>query len=223
MNQDKIHAEKELCQVIIEVLNEKKPQTVEQLASLASEKARSLGLSATKEEAIECILRLQSQGRLSFVKQYLAPPLSLTAYLKSEQALWYWLIVTTAIAATAVVFILPEDYFPWIYVRYIISSIFVLWLPGYSFTRALFPERVPSTHALPHPHETSEKGLDILELVTLSVSMSLALVLIVGFLLSFAPWGIGLTSIVPSLLSLTMVLATAAVIREHQAKTRTLA
>jgi uncharacterized membrane protein len=49
--------------------------------------------------------------------------------------------------------------------------------------------------------------------------MSLALTPIVGLILNYTPWGIRLTQITLSLLALTVVFATAAVLREHQAKT----
>jgi uncharacterized membrane protein len=48
--------------------------------------------------------------------------------------------------------------------------------------------------------------------------MSLALTPIVGLILNYTPWGIRLTPIVLSLLALTIVFATAAIIRGNQAK-----
>jgi len=48
--------------------------------------------------------------------------------------------------------------------------------------------------------------------------MSFALVPIVGLLLNYTPWGVRLTPIVLSLLALTIVFATVALIREKQAK-----
>jgi uncharacterized membrane protein len=51
--------------------------------------------------------------------------------------------------------------------------------------------------------------------------MSLALTPIVGLILNYTPWGIRLTPIVLSLLALTIVFATAAIIREHKAKVKT--
>jgi uncharacterized membrane protein len=51
--------------------------------------------------------------------------------------------------------------------------------------------------------------------------MSIALVPIIGLLLNYTPWGIRLTPIILSLLALTIVFATAAVIREYQIKKQT--
>lgn len=70
-----------------------------------------------------------------------------------------------------------------------------------------------------HSLGTTEKYLDTIERVALSLGMSIALVPIIGLLLNYTPWGIRLTPIVLSLLALTIVFATAAIIRENQAKT----
>ena len=192
-------------ETIIQIIKERKPQTVEQLVTLAKEK-----LQISEREILETILQLQNEGKISLTKQQSQTSLNLTAYLKTEQALWYWITLTLSAATTAVVFTIPEDFYPWVYVRYVLGTIFVLWLPGYTFIKALFPAEPPI--------KTSEKTLDTIERVALSLGMSLALVPIVGLLLNYTPWGIRLTPIVLSLLALTVVFATAAVIREHQAK-----
>jgi len=192
-------------ETIIQIIKERKPQTVEQLVTLAKEK-----LQISEREILETILQLQNEGKISLTKQQSQTSLNLTAYLKTEQTLWYWITLTLSAATTAVVFTIPEDFYPWVYVRYVLGTIFVLWLPGYTFIKALFPAEPPI--------KTSEKTLDTIERVALSLGMSLALVPIVGLLLNYTPWGIRLTPIVLSLLALTVVFATAAVIREHQAK-----
>jgi len=64
-----------------------------------------------------------------------------------------------------------------------------------------------------------KRKLDNIERIALSIGMSLALVPLVGLLLNYTPWGIRLTPITISLLALTLILSTAAIIREHQTKT----
>jgi len=60
--------------------------------------------------------------------------------------------------------------------------------------------------------------MDTIERIALSFGMSLTLVPLVGLILNYTPWGIRLTPITLSLLSLTIVFATTAVLREYQAK-----
>jgi uncharacterized membrane protein len=103
-----------------------------------------------------------------------------------------------------------------VYLRYVLGAVFVLWLPGYAFIKALFPQNLPFAKALARLSDTSEKELDAIERIALSLGMSIALVPIVGLLLNYTPWGIRLTPIVLSLLALTTILSTAGIIREHQ-------
>jgi len=97
------------------------------------------------------------------------------------------------------VFLVPENAFPVVYARYVFGSVFVLFLPGYSLIRALF----------------SGKELDSIERFALSVGLSLALVPMAGLLLNYTPWGIRTTPVTLSLLGLTLVFASAAVIRDY--------
>jgi uncharacterized membrane protein len=62
-----------------------------------------------------------------------------------------------------------------------------------------------------------EKELDSIERFALSLGVSLALVSIVGLLLNYTPFGIQLAPITLSLLALTIILATTAIIRAHKA------
>jgi uncharacterized membrane protein len=121
------------------------------------------------------------------------------------------LTVVTAIVAFTVL----EDAFPLVYLRNVLGTTFILWLPGYAFIKALFPQKLPFAKALAHSLDASEKGLDAIERIALSMGMSIALVPIVGLLLNYTPWGIRLTPIILSLLALKRARA---IIREHQAR-----
>jgi uncharacterized membrane protein len=69
------------------------------------------------------------------------------------------------------------------------------------------------------PIKASDKDLDTIERIALSVGISIALVPMVGLLLNYTPWGINLTPSTLSLAALTLAFATAALIREHQTTT----
>ena len=193
----------ELAQLITYIIEEKKPQTIKQLAILVKEKFQT-----SEQEIVGSILKLQSEGKISFTKKPSQTPPKLAAYVKTEQTLWYWATIAMAVVTVATVFTIQEDFYPWVYIRYVLGAIFVLWLPGYSFTKALFPTQVPI--------KLSTETLDTIERIALSLVMSLALVPIVGLLLNYTPWGIRLTLIVLSLLALTIVFSTTAVIRDYK-------
>ena len=198
--------DEELAQTILQLSKEEKPETVEQLVNATKEKLRT-----PEKEIVKAILKLQSEGKIKLTKQPTAVPTEFSLYLVTEQALWYWITIATAVVTAATVFAIPEDLYPWVYARYVLGTIFVLWLPGYTFIKALFPTHLPI--------KTSREDLDTIERVALSIGMSLALVPIVGLLLNYTPWGIRQTPIVLSLLTLTVIFATTGILREHQAKT----
>ena len=186
-------------------MNKRKPQTVKQLIAFVKEK-----MPIPEKEISEAILTLQTQGKIKLENQPLPTPLKLATYMKTEQALWYWVTIAIAAITVAIVFTVPEDFYPWSYLRNALGIIFVLWLPGYALIKALFPIHVPI--------KTSTETLDNIERIALSLGMSLALVPLIGLLLNYTPWGIRLTPIVLSLFALTLFFATVAVARENQAK-----
>jgi len=189
----------EMDQCIIQTVKESKPENVKQLIKLVQEK-----LPLSEREIFNRILYLQEKEELHLEPHQTLTPQKLTTYLSSSQVYWYWITVILASTTALLVFIIPENAFPLVYARYILGSIFVLWLPGYTLIKALFPE----------------KELDSVERVALSIAMSLALVPITGLLLNYTAWGIRLTPITISLLALTLTFATAAIVRERRAKAR---
>lgn len=194
-------------QYIIHLLKTEKPESVEQLAKRVKEK-----YTLSKQEIIKLIVELENEGKVHLRKGDTTIPSSFAKYVFSTRPSWYWITVTLAAATSVSVFAIPENVYPLVYVRYVLGAIFVLWLPGYTFIKALFPSKVPI--------KTSSENLDTIERVALSAGMSLALVPILGLILNYTPWGIRLTPITISLLTLTLVFATVAVVREYLAKTK---
>ena len=178
--------------IVQTVINEK-PETVSKLIKIMRQK-----YSLTEHELAQILVQLENEGKMHFKEKETSIPPTLKEYIFSSKARWYWSIITLAMVTTITVFTIPENAYPIVYIRYVLGSIFVLWLPGYSFIKALFPT----------------KELDSVERISLSIGMSLALVPIVGLLLNFTPWGIRTTPVILSLLALTIAFATAAVIRD---------
>jgi len=194
-------------QLIQQLLEEEKPQSVEQLAKLVQQK-----FPLPTQKVLEHILRLHEEGKITLKSPIAPTPSKIIDYIRSSQAYWYWTTIIISLTTTILVFTVPEDAYPIVYVRYVLGSIFVIWMPGYTFIKALFPTKVPI--------QTSSTELDTVERIALSVGMSLALVPLVGLLLNYTPWGIRLTPITLSLLALTLSFSTAAIVREYQTKTK---
>lgn len=109
---------------------------------------------------------------------------------------------------------------------------FVLFVPGYAFIAALFPEAGESPEESPSasPGETlddaesskwsvsvtSQEGIDGLERVALSFGLSIAVVPLIGLALNFTPWGIRPVPITIAVSGFTLV-ATAVAAGRRQA------
>ena len=196
-----------LYQTIIQIVKEKEPNSVKELVDLTKAK-----LPIPEQEIIEAILKLQSQKQIVLSKPEAPAPENFAAYITIEQATWFWITLATAFGTLAAVFLIPETLTPWVYIRYILGSVYVLWLPGYTFLRALFPITRSGKNG---------KSLDTTERIALSIGMSLALVPLTGLLLNYTPWGIRLAPIVLSLLALTLIFSAVALTREYQSQKRT--
>ena len=186
-------------QYILRTVREMNPETVEELVELVQ-----LEYPVPQKKIMERILHLQNQGKIVFEEPSVIFSVTLKDYILSTKALWYWTILALALVTTIAVFTIPKNAHPIVYARWLLGSIFVLLLPGYSLIKALFPT----------------KELDNIERAALSIGMSLALVPITVLLLNYTPWGVRTTPVTLSLLALTIILATLALLREHQVKTK---
>jgi uncharacterized membrane protein len=91
----------------------------------------------------------------------------------------------------------------------------VLFVPGYVFIAALFPEQGdgPETD---QEAESSRSGIDGIERVALSFGLSIALVPLIGLVLNFTPWGIRLTPIMVAVSGFTLGAIAVAAYRRWQ-------
>jgi hypothetical protein len=192
--------EDELDQQIIRTVETAKPESVQQLVDKVQAQS-----SKSKQEILDRIIHLEQEEKIHFKTPQTSTPQKFGSYLRSNLALWYWITIALSIAT---VFTLPGDAYPIVYLRYVLGAIFILWLPGYAFIKMLFPRQLPL--------ETNDRVLDMVEQAALSIGMSIVLVPVIGLLLNYTSWGIRLTPIVLSLLGVTIVFSTAAVIREYQ-------
>jgi hypothetical protein len=204
--------EQALAITILQAVQEQKPETTHQLICIVHDKLPN----TTKQQILDTITKLQEQGKLQLTKQPTYTPTSLSAYLKTPNTTWYWTTLALTLASITAIFTIPEDLQPIVTVRYVLGTIFILWLPGYTFIKALFPQTPP-----PKPGTwltRTVQNLDTIERIALSIGLSLALVPIVGLLLNYTPWGIRLAPITLSLTTLTLAFATAALLRENQTR-----
>jgi uncharacterized membrane protein len=105
--------------------------------------------------------------------------------------------------------------------RVVFGLPFVLFVPGYAFIAALFPEagEGPATEEADEEQEGEigdRSGIDGIERVALSFGLSIAIVPLIGLVLNFTPWGIRLVPIMVSV-SLFTLASTAVAARRRWA------
>lgn len=144
-------------------------------------------------------LRLESEEKISSEKPRRMDAPSFTNYLFSEGRSWFWIILGLALVASFVVFVIPEDSFPFSYIRYFFGSLLVLFLPGFTFLKSVF----------------DQQDLGVIERFALSLGLSLAFVSFIGFLLNYTPWGIRIEPVTSCLLLLVLVFLFFGVIRDY--------
>jgi hypothetical protein len=193
---------KDPAETLVRIMKEKKPDTVKVLVTLAKQELR-----LSEREILKLVIELQDKGQIKLTERSVATPSTLSTYLKTSPPIWYCATIALAAITTICVFTVPDNLYPWVYSRYVLGAIFVLWLPGYALIKALFPENKTIVE--------KQNSLDTIERSALSIGLSLALVPIIGLLLNYSPWGIRLAPITLSLLALTLILATVALVREH--------
>ena len=96
---------------------------------------------------------------------------------------------------------------------------FVLFVPGYVFIAALFPEAGPSAEETPDPDTPDpgeHSGIDGIERVALSFGASIAIVPLIGLVLNFTPWGIRLVPILVSVSGFTLIAVGVAAVRRWE-------
>ena len=187
---------------VVEIVKNQKIENTSQLIRLVQEK-----YSLSTDEVTQIIVELGNKNMLVFARTKLLDPTKLKTFLFSSQSLWYWLTMTLAIATAVTVFTISENTYPLLYLRSFFGLLFVMFLPGFTVIKALYPFKIPL--------ETSSENLDRVERIALSIGLSLVLTPTVGLLLNYTSWGIQSTPATLSLLGLSIIFATVALVREY--------
>lgn len=115
-----------------------------------------------------------------------------------DYSLWFWTVIS--MTAVTLILVLSSDSCQCLTpLRYFFGSIFVLFLPGYTLVRALYPRR----------------ELSPIEELALSIGLSLAVVPLVGLVLNYTPFGIRLTPVLASLSILVALQSLIGLYREY--------
>lgn len=130
-----------------------------------------------KEKLARELHCLWEEGKIQLSEQ--EPPSGFKEYLFGVRGLWFFGIPAFILAACLLIYAFPA-YEMLTYSRYLMGSVFILYVPGFVVVEALY---------------SSKKDLDELERLVLSVGLSLTLVPLLALVLAYTPWGVSLDSI----------------------------
>jgi hypothetical protein len=197
--------------VVFGILKEQKPETTQQLIELVQNKTE-----LSHEQITKLLIELENEEKLYFTKKPTPSSTTQKSCIFWLHSAWYWTVAALVMATTVAIFAIPDTAYPIIYLRSALGVIFVLFLPGYAFIKLLFPMKLQRNVAFLTKGIPANEKMDSIERLALSIGMSFGLTLTVGLVLNYTPWGIRLTPITLSLLALSVIFTTAAIIREFQ-------
>ena len=152
-----------------------------------------------RHKAVEKAYNMWLEGKLRLRDP--SPPRDFLEYLsRPDYSAWLWAsALLLALTLIAVGFSWLAK--PILYARYVLGTLFVLYMPGMALIEALYPR---------------EEELSPLERLALSIGLSLAVVPLIGLVLNYTPWGIRLNPILASLTLYTAAMLTLAAYRKYQ-------
>jgi len=158
--------------------------------------------SLTKAAVTDIVWLLAAQDKVSLQE---ALPKSFVDFLRTwQENLWFYASLGISFVTILVVYFTTPE-LPLLVLRWAFGSVLAFFIPGYEALQGLYPE---------------DRTIDCAERIALSVAVSVVLVMLVGLLLNYAPWGIGLTPILIALTILTVGLAVMALVRRYTSRTR---
>jgi len=109
--------------------------------------------------------------------------------------LWYLGVILASVLSVVSVLMISPGSFPLSIVRWTTGLIMLLWVPGFSFVKALF----------------SGKTIGAVETVAVSVALSILLVIITALVCNFTPLGLSEMPIIAILSAISIALASIAI------------
>jgi hypothetical protein len=152
----------------------------------------------TLEKSVILIHERVSLGEIRIIDPN--PPTIFIEYFASLYSTWFWLVFTVLVLMSLTIYVLPQVP-PFTWIRVGLGFLTSLYLPGYTFVEALYPQK---------------PELEDLERFALGVGLSLALTPLVGFVLNYTPWGIRLYSITVSITILTLLFGIIGIYRKFK-------
>lgn len=152
------------------------------------------------DEIHNAVRRLEATGSINLSEERPTP--SFLSYLKDVGASTrFWAAVATSAAMLITIYALPQGE-SWVPTRWTVGAIFLFIMPGYAVTNLFIPRNRLST----------------MERVALSIGLSLAIVVLIGIMLSYSPAGVGIEPVVISVALFSIIISLLAAHKDHSAR-----
>ncbi len=196
MNEDKLDSQRSasLKDVVKNIIKTRHPKNVAQLAQLVSADA-----TVDEDDFIVELKSLVNEGAIE-LREPSYNMNSITDYLLTiTVSAWFWATMMLSAAALLSIVFVP-DLFPISIIRWVLGSIFVLYLPGSMLVQVFFP---------------GKKDFDDLERFALGVGLSIIVSPLIGLILNYLPWGIRFAPVTAALTMVVILFALLALARKY--------
>jgi hypothetical protein len=188
---------------IIDAVHKFQPENVEQLIGIIQKQTL-----VSNKEITNSLVQLETENKLFFAEKNQTFDIPVSKSWTLKKMTWFWTTLTL-LSLSILIFSLSTLNLNWaylIFLRYIFAIILVLFLPGFAFIKLLFGSKMPFS---------GDIKTDYIEIIGVSVGLSIILVPMVGLGLNYTSWGIGFESLIVSLIVLTLLFASGAALREY--------
>ena len=188
--------ESDLVKSIVKYIRDQERKEVTPSITSIVESMVSSGYSI--RDVLRAISKMEESGIIDLVE---IAPRDFKEYLRSPFSLDLWFVLSATLGTILIVLVFGITQYPLVTIRYVLGTIFVLFIPGFSLIQCLYYRR---------------EDLDDLERFALSIGLSLALVPLVGLVLNYTPFGIRLPPVTISLSILSIILIVCGTIRRYR-------
>lgn len=192
-------------EVILSVIKKKKPETVESLVEFI--RADYL---VSEDVVLKNIQILEIQEKVDFNLKL--RPVTFSEYLFSSNAYWFWFVIFIIILAQSIPWV-NVNIFSFLMLRNFVGLAVVLYLPGYTLCKTLYPMKVP--------FNVQSSVLEKIERVVLSLCLSITIVPIIGLTLYGFPHGLDIFPLSETILMFTLFFSILAIWREYKIRRAT--
>jgi hypothetical protein len=186
-------------EVILSVIKKKNPETVESLVEFI--RADYL---VSEDVVLKNIQILEIQQKVDFNLKL--RPVTFSEYLFSSNVYWFWCVIFIIILAHLVLWT-NVNIFSFLILRNFVGLAVVLYLPGYSLCKTMYPVKVP--------FNVQSSILEKIERVALSLCLSITIVPIIGLTLYGFPSGLDIFPLSETILVFTLFFSILAIWREY--------